>query len=477
MQSDVLSCANTDQAFRIKVLESNDACGSPNLTIGDSPLPKSGEGQISLGEGIHCHSFWRAMCDGSEQKVILSLDSISTGFLHVELVVRFQQVTPLYISDVQELTPVMIGSALPHSNERLIHDLGNDLQELMFLRNMELELLRGIELKKSILRLAAADGRGDRMLPDQSDVDNIPTTRCSGIWCSFKRKFEIITGLLLPLRPIGEHCGRHYGNQSHDNHTFLHPPWWKHPRGNHTHGNLTHHPCWRPHHPHGNHTHGSHTHPPFHLRPPFFCRPYSRPPHRKPPHHGPNHPGHILPLKRPTFGHLRIQQPFPPSSAPAFHGGVFYAEQASPIFSGLSLLPKLGLIVSLLALAVVLFKGRRRARYGHLSWEEWREARQHTCRAKRAALRRRWIALLDRMRPEEDDGEEAGKIRMLEAGMIVVDENNLVEVEETEVWSEKHEEVDEERMTIAQELASFRDAAHLVEELVAAEKDRGMTRE
>jgi len=81
------------------------------------------------------------------------------------------------------------------------------------------------------------------------------------------------------------------------------------------------------------------------------------------------------------------------------------------------------------------------------------------------------------MRPEEDDGEEAGKIRMLEAGMIVVDENNLVEVEETEVWSEKHEEVDEERMTIAQELASFRDAAHLVEELVAAEKDRGMTRE
>lgn len=113
-----------------------------------------------------------------------------------------------------------------------------------------------------------------------------------------------------------------------------------------------------------------------------------------------------------------------------------------------------------------------------MSWEERREARRRACRAKRAALRRRWIAFLDRLRPEEDDSEGTEKIGMLEAGVIVVDEKkNLVEVEGTEVYSEKHEEINEERTTIAQELASFKDAAHLVEALVAAEKDRGMTNE
>lgn len=85
-------------------------------------------------------------------------------------------------------------------------------------------------------------------------------------------------------------------------------------------------------------------------------------------------------------------------------------------------------------------------------------------------MRRRWIAFLDRLRPEDFD-EEAARVGMLEEGIVTVEEKSFAVLEEGEVVSEK-EKVVEERTTISQELASFRDAAYMVEEMVAAEKER-----
>ena len=335
-------------------------------------------------------------------------------------------------------------------------------------------------------------------------------------------------------------CGNHsHGNHSHHNHTFP-PPWWKHPHGNHTHGNHTHGnhsfphppPGWK--HPHGNHTHGNHTHgnhtfphPPFRHRPPFFCRPkpphgkpphgkppHGKPPHGKPPHEGPPHwaPPDDGPHRGPSDGRPPYRQYL---LAPLLSPEEAYQEQlrlldAAKILDrekqevrlpicdlptvpsnvqkeaqqrkvkfchGIRPLGKVGILASLLSALVIALHARCRTSRKRGSWAERREARRAACRARRAALRRRWIAFLDRLRPDDEYDEEQGSIPekaplFMASSEGTVSEKNQEQNEPYEALLDEKaaaEEQDEEgeTMTMSQEISSFQDAALMVSEMVA----------
>ncbi|KAK0643470.1 hypothetical protein B0T16DRAFT_415966 [Cercophora newfieldiana] len=326
------------------------------------------------------------------------------------------------------------------------------------------------------------------------------------------------------------------GNHSHGNHTFPRPPWWKphHPHGNHTHGNhsFPHPPWWR--HPHGNHTHGNHTHgnhtfphppwrrPPFH-RPPFFCRPIhhpgkpphgkpphkkpAKPPHGKPPHGGPPHRG--PPHGKPPFGRPPSDWPYrgtEPSqwvvssvsdttvdavidttgeTSEISGNQTKLAQSPLDFYQAAQPLVKLGILVTLISALLITLHARCCAGRNRMTWAERREAREAFRREKRAAMRRRWIAFLDMLRPEEEYGYREEEGRGEKAGLLAgscegdVNEKGDKGYEPLDevVVDEKMAEAEEQEegiiaMSMSQEIASFKDVAAMVSEMVAANECR-----
>ena len=277
---------------------------------------------------------------------MMSIDSVQgkavEGF---EFVVRFRQTAPVELLDIAgpaSFEPMSADDIEPMADFMLTREfveseLDQDFAELEMLKDLAANLEDAIRGKERFLEA----------MSEPEDEDGNAPKECHGVLCFLKGLFDRLTGLGHPGRrgwPHKGHCGNHTrGNHTHGNHTFPHPPWWKHPHGNHTHGNHTfpHPPWWR--HPHGNHTHGNHTHgnhsfphprPPFHHRPPLFCRPFHRPPHGKPPHGKPPHgkPPH----EKPPHGKPPHSGPRPPTEPP--HVGPSFKEpdQQDPIFPSIA---------------------------------------------------------------------------------------------------------------------------------------------
>jgi hypothetical protein len=82
------------------------------------------------------------------------------------------------------------------------------------------------------------------------------------------------------------------------------------------------------------------------------------------------------------------------------------------LFHAIHPLVNIGIIVTLISALLITLHARCCAGRNRMTWEERREARRAFRAAKRAAMRRRWIALLDMLRPEEEYGyrEEEGRV-------------------------------------------------------------------
>ncbi|KAK4450715.1 hypothetical protein QBC34DRAFT_63799 [Podospora aff. communis PSN243] len=522
-------------SLRFDVHESDDACGHANVAVGGKDLPEGSHGELTLGDNIPAMGRWKAVCTGDEQFLMVAIDSVPGQHLEgIEFVVRFRQTTPVAILDVAgpvtfdqiatESLQTMDSKPLddiPLAIEDIEVDLAQDFVELEMLRDMVADLEAVIDAKERlIVEMSLAEDGGDEVHEE----------KCQGVLCFLKGLFDRLTGLGHPGRgrwPHKGHCGNHSrGNHSHGNHTFPHPPWWKphHPHGNHTHGNHTipHPPWWR--HPHGNHTHGNHTHgnhtfphPPWkkpHHRPPFFCRPHhrpGRPPHRKPPHGRPPHgepphqgpphggpphrgPPHKMPsFARPPFGHpyreedseqLTLGQSATYSRplekpGPTANSHSLPAHGPMDLFHAVHPLVNIGIIVALISALIITLHARCCAGRNHMTWEERREARRAFRAAKRAAMRRRWIAFLDMLRPEEEYGYRAEEGRADKTAMlagcggeeVVVDEKSDMLIDEKLVEAKEQEE-GVMSMSMSQEIASFQDVAAMVSEMVAAEEKR-----
>jgi len=489
--------------LKFDVHESEDACGYSNVTIGGSALPEEGHGALTLGDGVPAVGRWKSICTGDEQFLLVTIDSIEGNAREgVEFVVRFRQTAPVELLDIAgpaTLNPIEIkASSLEDvesvdetalTREDVEFELAQDFAELDMLRFAVADLEDIIRSKESLVL--------EMSPPKEVDVD-VPET-CQGVLCFLKGLFDRVTGLGHPGRgrwPHKGHCGNHtHGNHTRGNHTFPHPPWW---RGNHTHGNHTfpHPPWW-----HGNHTHGNHTRPPFH-RPPFFCRPHHRPgkpphgkpPHGKPPHGKPPHgkPPHWKPphgkpphgkppFDRPPFElpHREHQPKQQSLSSAAGHIHDVPDTQTLPqgpldLYHTAQPLVKLGVLVTLVSALIIALHARCCAGRNRMTWEERREARRAFRQERRAALRRRWIAFLDMLRPEEEYGHREEEGRMEKAGMLVedADEKTHEALEEEKMVEAEEQEEGIMSMSMSQEIASFQDVAAMVSEMVAAKERR-----
>jgi hypothetical protein len=120
-----------------------------------------------------------------------------------------------------------------------------------------------------------------------------------------------------------------------------------------------------------------------------------------------------------------------------------------------------------------------------MTWAERYEARRAIGRARRAAMRRRWIAFLDRLRPDDEYyREEEGRAE--KTAMLAVPTEELVDEKSEKAFEglnevfidEKMDETEEEQeegitsMSMSQEIASFQDVAAMVSEMVAVKEDR-----
>lgn len=505
------------------VQESDDACSSSAVTIGGNDLPDGGRGQFTLVDDISATGRWKTLCTGEEQYLTMAIDAIPGRNLEgVEFIVRFRQIAPVEVVDIagagrfvdEEEEDFGELKAFGMTREEVELGLADNLEELGMLSGMVAELEDGIRLKTGILeamlRLETLEGK----------VEDVPED-CYGVLCFLKGILGRITGLGPPRQrrwPHKGHCGNGTGNHTHGNHTFPHPPWWRHPHENHTHENHTipHPPWWR--HPHGNHTHGNYTHGnhtfphlPWkrpHHRPPFFCRPqhhpgkppHGKPPHRKPPHEKPSpsapprlRPPHDGP---PFDGPPRLRSPFDRPSKqqeldqqqissleidPArVQGDQTLPQSPLDLYRSAQPLLQLGVLVSIIAALVVILHARCCAGRKRMTWEERREARRECVRARWAAMRRHWISFLDALRPEDEYGyrEEEGRAEktaiLAGYGEGPLDEKNEsayegpteVVLDEKERDTEEQEEEGIMAMSMSQELASFQDAVRMVSEIV-----------
>lgn len=272
-----------DVVFRFDIRDSTDACGYGNVSINGQNLPEGGNGSFTVDEDRVIDTTWNLTCvtwNDVPQEQLLSMNIGSVDGRPVDDVgftVRFQQIAPVWISDVegtasmtrihsikQPESPCDDGEAL---------DVDAELAELGYLRGQVAELQDMIFAKERRIAetLGWAHHHGPPMIED-----------CDSLRCVMKALFHKVKGAAWPFYggedfpPSG---ARHHGK----------PPrsWGKHPHGGaHAHEHLS---FGQGH--HGNHTNnGTHSHPPHFGHPPPFCKcPPSGPP---PPHSSPHSPPH-----------------------------------------------------------------------------------------------------------------------------------------------------------------------------------------
>lgn len=323
--------ATQDLNFRFDIQESTEACGAGNVTINGQSLPEGGSGSFIVDEDRFIDATWNLTCvawNGVPQEQLLSLNVEAMNGQSVEDVgftLRFQQVAPVWISDVEGSASMTRVHSVNQANASCDDDEEVDVDaaiaELDYLRWQVAEL-RG-EIHKKERRLAKALGwshmGGPPMIAD-----------CDSIKCAFHvlyhkvkdTAYSIYGGDFLP----GRHGPRPHGLMPGG------PRHHEHPHGkSHGHAPFAHHPEY-----HGNHTqNGTHPHmphPPHFGHPPPFCKcgppgPPHGAPHGPPPppgayHHMPPPPPGAHPhMPPPPHGAYPHMPPPPPEDFPQSHHG------------------------------------------------------------------------------------------------------------------------------------------------------------
>lgn len=313
------STPNRDLVFRFDINESQDACGYGNVTINGQKLSEDGNGPLTLDGDRVVDASWNFTCvtwNDKPQEQLLSLNVEHVNGQTVEDVgftIRFQQVAPVWISDVE-------GSASMtrvHSNRQgqpepdcddddKELDLDAELAELDYLRWQMAELAHLLHEKEH--RLAEAFGWERHHGPARIH-------ECDSLKCVIEAIAHTVKGAASSIYGGGEGHGPHgpHGPGPHP-----HRPGDEHRGG-------PHHRFGKP--GHGNHTdNGTHPYPPpphgkkpHFPHPPPFCK-CGPPP---PPHHGghlppPPHHGDHPPPPPPPPPHGAYPPPPPPPPPP--HG-------------------------------------------------------------------------------------------------------------------------------------------------------------
>ncbi|KAG8167908.1 hypothetical protein KVR01_003597 [Diaporthe batatas] len=161
------SNASSDLVFRFDVNESQDACGYGNVTINGRKLSEDGHGSLNMYGNRVVDASWNLTCvtwndKPNEQLLNMKVENVNGQAVEdVGFTLRFQQVAPVWISDVEggaSMTRVHSsgqGQSKPHdANEGM--DLDSELAELDYLRWQMAELAQLIHAKEH--RLAKTFG-------------------------------------------------------------------------------------------------------------------------------------------------------------------------------------------------------------------------------------------------------------------------------------------------------------------------------
>lgn len=293
--------------------ESKNACGYANVTINGQTLPAAGSGSLMADQDRSFIASWNFTCvrwndEPQEQLMSFNINYVNGQPVEdVGFTIRFQQVTPIWISDIEgsaSMTRVhKIGEfKSDFAKDEMDRDLDSELAELDFLRMQLAELEQRIFMKENQLREVFG----------WSDKAN-GIAKCDNLKCIMKALYRKMSGAAMSF----------YGDFDVFDDEPGHAQWNRPHRKPKCHGP-------------GNHTHGNHTfprppwHPPHHKKPGFphpppFCKcpPPPPPPHHKPhypedhphgPPHGPPH-DHFPPPPPPHEG---PDHEFPPEFPPDF---------------------------------------------------------------------------------------------------------------------------------------------------------------
>ncbi|KAK0714606.1 hypothetical protein B0H67DRAFT_553290 [Lasiosphaeris hirsuta] len=484
---DVWTFTQDELNFQFDVSESDEACGQANVAINGIALSgdPDDQGSLTLDMDSQVVAGWKSSCStlDEEQSVTVSLESVDgEAVKDLGFTVRFRQTAPVEIYAV-EWTAGLITVDGPGvqaqesaeeaelTSEEFHREIKQDLAELEFLRLQVAELEREIALKVEHFSgvFSAEDG-------DDDDDDT-----CEGLKCYLKHLFHKIIGTGHPKhgKPHFRWPFPHHGN--HSNHTFPHhgnhtwPGHGNHTHGNHTHGNHTFpHPPWRrPHHPppfwrcaprHG----PPHRGPPGDHKPPHHGPPGGdKPPHRRPPHHGP--PGDDKPPRRgPHRGPPGEKPPmwWPEDDAgapqqPHGHCRHEFRHHGPPV------------IVKVIFWAAVLFVAVRIVKCCRSPEARAKRAeRREMCRQRRAAFRARCRRFFGRASQPASSAGCAGCAEGEEKEGLLGEES--VAIREDKMLIDIEGSGDGEELTMEEELASFRAAADIVGQMVAAEEGRSL---
>lgn len=330
-----------DLVLRFDIQESTEACGYGNVTIDGQALSEAGSGSFIVDEDRVIDATWNLTCvawNDVPQEQLLSLNVGAIDGRPVEdagFTVRFQQVAPVWISDVEGLASMTrihsINKSNPNCDDDKELDVDAEMAELDYLRWQVSELHHQIFEKERKIAEALGWPHHDRppMIED-----------CDSLRCVAKALFHKVKGVAWPFYGDMNFGPRHHGKPPGPwaRHHEHHGPQEHSHRGTHAHG---HSPFGREypqfgHEHHGNHTNnGTHPHPPHHPpfgHPPPFCKcpspgphgPPPGPPHGPPPgppHGHPHGPPGAYPHMPPPPPGREPGSPFPPPPpGPPAHG-------------------------------------------------------------------------------------------------------------------------------------------------------------
>lgn len=296
------STPSPDLVFRLDINESHDACGYGNVTINGQKLSEDGNGPLAVDGDRVVDAAWNFTCvtwndKPQEQLLSLNVEQINgQAFEDVGFTVRFQQVAPVWISDVEgsaSMTRVHSSTqGQPESDcDDKEMDLDVELAELDYLRWQMAELAHKLHAKEH--RLAEAFGWERPHGPARIH-------ECDSLKCVIESIAHTVKGAASSIYGGGERHRPHHG-PGDEHHGRPHHHFGKPGHGNHT-DNGTH--------PHPPPPHGKKPHFPH---PPPFCK--CAPP---PPHHGgppPPPPPHRGDFPPPPHGDY---PPPPPPPGPGF---------------------------------------------------------------------------------------------------------------------------------------------------------------
>lgn len=282
--------------MRLDIHESADACGYGNVSINGQDLAEKGSGTFVVDEGRIIDASWNLTCVNwndvpQEQLLSVNVDFVDGRSVEdVGFTLRFQQVAPVWISDVEGTASMTrIHSAVqtkaPCDDDKKL-DVDLELAELEYLRWQVDELHHQIFMKER--RLQEAFG-GPKRHPHTGRP--LLLENCDSLKCVIGSLFDKAKGAAFSMYGYGFAGHARPGHRRPGPHGKPPGPWGRHdthePHGDaHAHGQEGgSEPDW----PHHNHTHnGTHPHPPppHHGHPPPFCRCDPSPPH----HGGPSPP-------------------------------------------------------------------------------------------------------------------------------------------------------------------------------------------